>query len=332
MPAAAALVPLAGASCNYTRNGLTWSSPSTRMNHVQLVGTHNSYHVEPPLAERDVFQRFNTQPQNAYYSHPALDVQLQYQSVRNLELDLFADPDGGHYAEPLIRKLSGLEYHADPRWREPGIKVFHVSDADVHTSCVTLKHCLEVVKGWSDEFPEHVPLPFMIEFKTAEAALVPLGGAVPIPWNNETLLAGLDEEIRGVFPDERLIVPDDIRRGNLTLEESLLKYGWPDLESARGRVFFLMDNGPVHPVRTAYTDGRPSLEGRVLFTNAAEGDADCAFRKLNEPRGDANAAEIKKAVEKGYWVRTRSDVPMETVLGDDVTGMREAAFASGAQI
>ncbi|KAM0331273.1 hypothetical protein ACHAQA_002943 [Verticillium albo-atrum] len=327
-----ALVPLAAASCNYTRNGLTWTPAATRMNHVQVVGTHNSYHIEPPLEEREVFQRFHSNPRDAYYSHPTLDVQLQYQSVRNLELDLFADPDGGHYATPLIQTLAGLNYSGDQAWQEPGIKVFHVADADVHTTCVTLKGCLSVVKGWSDAHPEHVPLAFMIEFKTAEKALVPLGGAAPIPWDDEELLAGLDEEIRSVFPDERLIVPDDLRRGNLTLEASVLQHGWPDLESARGRVFFLMDNGPVHAVRTAYTAGRPSLEGRVLFTNAAEGDADCAFRKLNEPRGDANFAEIKSAVAKGYWVRTRSDVPMETVLGADVTGMREAAFASGAQI
>ncbi|KAH6695574.1 acid phosphatase [Plectosphaerella plurivora] len=320
----------AAVACNHTTNGLTWTS-AVRMNQIQVIGTHNAYHVESQLAERAVFEQFMPSPQNYYYAHPTLDIQLKYQSMRNLELDLFADPEGGHYANPLIRSRSGLPPPTDPAYQEPGIKVFHVADADIHTTCLTLIGCLKTIKTWSDAHRDHVPLPLMIELKTADARITALGGAAAIPWTTE-LLDGLDVEIRSVFPADRLVVPDDIRRGNLTLEASVLRHGWPDLDSARGRLLFLMDNGPVHTARDAYRVGRPSLEGRVLFTNAAPGDADCAFQKLNDPTGEANSKQIKDAVAANYWVRTRADVPLDTILSDDPTAMRKAAFASGAQI
>jgi hypothetical protein len=52
--------------------------------------------------------------------------------------------------------------------------------------------------------------------------------------------------------------------------------------------------------------------------------------KHNEPRGN-DTAEIQRLVKKGYIVRTRADVPLETVLKRD-SEMRESALKSGAQI
>jgi hypothetical protein len=250
------------------------------MNQIQVVGSHNSYHIESPLAERTVQQVMLPNTVNYWYSHPQLDIQLADQQMRNLEIDVLADPAGGNYAKPLIRTLSGLPQDDDPAWQQPGVKVLHIPDTDVHTVCKTLVACLGIIKGWMDENPRSVPLPIMMEFKTASTATAVLGGAKVIEWDDAELLDGLDGEIRSVFGPEQLLTPDDIRRGNLTLEQSVLEHGWPDLESARGRIFFLMDNGPDHPVRFKYNEGRPNLEGRVLFTNAAPGDSDCAFQKV----------------------------------------------------
>ncbi|GKT52337.1 uncharacterized protein ColSpa_12518 [Colletotrichum spaethianum] len=104
LKAALFLLPFVNAaSCangSYTHNGLTWSPRAVRMNQVQVIGTHNSYHREAPLVEHPTQATILPNVQNYYYSHPALDVQLNYQSIRNLELDLFADPEGGHYATP----------------------------------------------------------------------------------------------------------------------------------------------------------------------------------------------------------------------------------------
>lgn len=203
------------------------------------------------------------------------------------------------------------------------------------STCHTFIECLGILQTWSRANPGHVPIPIMLEFKTSEPLIAAAGGRSPvIPWNDTALLDGVDAEIRSVFAPQELITADDLRRGNLnqTLEASVLQRGWPDLDSARGRFLFLMDNEPgAGTVAEAYTTGRPSLEGRVIFTNSRPGRPDCAFQKLNDPRGD-NLANIQEQVRRGYWVRTRADEPLDTLLGDDVTGMRDAAFASGAQI
>lgn len=262
----------------YMRNGLKWSS-GIRMNQVQVVGTHNSYHTEGPFEEQRALLEITPDARHLFYSHPALDVQAEFQGVRSFELDVYADPEGGRYAEPLIRKKVGEEGDV-AALRGEGIKVFHMVGVDYHSTCSTLKSCLGVIKAWSDEHPGHVPIPLMIEFKTTDAMVSAWSGATAVSWANQTLLREFDEEIRAVFPRERMVVPDDLRRSGLTLEESVLTHGWPDLESARGRVLFFMDNGPVHEVRDAYSEGRPSLEGRVVFTNSRPGKADCAFQKV----------------------------------------------------
>jgi hypothetical protein len=155
-----------------------------------------------------------------------------------------------------------------------------------------------------------------------------IGGVRVPPWDAAALDA-LDAEIRSVFRRDELITPDDVRRGGLTLQQSVLRRGWLRLRAARGRVAFLMDNNPG-AISAAYTAGRPSLQGRVLFTNARPGSPDAAFVKRNDPTGPA-LAEIRALVRAGYLARTRSDEPLATVLSGDTTRLR-AALASGAQL
>ncbi|KAF4119372.1 hypothetical protein GMORB2_4891 [Geosmithia morbida] len=284
------------------------------MNQIQVVGSHNSYHIESDLEERDAQQKLLKNTVNYWYSHTQLDLQLGEQQMRNLEIDVLADPKGGNYAEPLVRSMSGLPYPTDPAWKEPGVKVLHVPGADVHTQCVTLISCLGIIKSWMDAHPLAVPIPIMMELKVADAEL----GSRPYAWDRDggALLDELDDEIRSVFGEDQLLTPDSLRQTGRTLEQSVLERGWPDLDSARGRIFFLMDNGPDHVYRHAYKKGRPSLQGR-----------------LNSPTSDEENANIRKQVAANYWVRTRADEPMGTIIGKNCsTEQREAAFRSGAQI
>jgi hypothetical protein len=305
---------------------------AVRMNQIQVIGTHNSYKRELNRTEERTYDQIIATPgdyeQFLAYSHPSIRNQFARQEVRGLELDLFPDPAGGLYAEPLVRKRLGTGPLADPDWRAPGIKVLHIVDLDYKTSCIRLVSCLEQVERWSDDNPGHVPLQILLELKQSDRRAVAQGGVVAPPWELAQLDA-LDAEIRSVFSERDLITPDDVRRRGLTLEQSVRRHGWPSLERSRGKVLFLLDNEPG-PIRQAYTAGRPNLEGRVLFTNSRPGLPDAAFVKRNEPRG-ANTAEIQALVRDGYLVRTRSDVPLATVTAND-PAMLQAALASGAQL
>jgi hypothetical protein len=303
-----------------------------RLNELQVVGTHNSYHRETSEREQDAYDALISTPGDygafLKYSHAALSQQLERQDVRGLELDLLPDPRGGLYAAPLVRRRLALGPLPDPAWGRPGTKVLHVPDFDYDTTCVQLVTCLRQLRDWSRAHPEHVPIPIMLELKGSDARAVALGGAAAPGWDRDALDT-LDAEIRSVFGAGEMITPDDVRRPGETLERSVLDHGWPRLRDSRGQVLFLLDNEPG-PIRDAYVAGRPSLEGRVVFTNSRPGLSDAAFVKRNEPRGPGTD-EIADLVRRGYFVRTRSDVPLQTVVAND-RSMLAAALASGAQL
>ena len=171
----------------------------------------------------------------------------------------------------------------------------------------------------------------MLEFKNQEPSIAALGGAPGEPWNITNILT-VDAEIRSVFSEDELITPDDVRKPGLTLEQSVLQHGWPTQRSARNKVMFLMDNEPSPGlIRNPYrANGHQNLEGRAIFTNSVPGESDGAFLKRNDPTGD-NLQLIQDLVKKGYFVRTRSDEPISTVLENSFV-MRDAALASGAQL
>jgi hypothetical protein len=322
---AAALAGLADASS-------PTGAGAVRLNEVQAIGTHNSYKRETSEAEQAEYDSIIATPgdYDAFlaYSHARIGDQFARQNVRGLELDLFPDPDGGLYVEPLVRKRLGMGPLPDPAWRQPGVKVLHIVDFDYETTCVLLTTCLQEVKRWSDANPLHVPLTILLELKQSDRRAVDNGGVVAPPWNAAALDA-LDAEIRSVFTDDEMVTPDDVRRPGLSLEQSVRDYGWPTLLRSRGQVLFLLDNDPG-AIRNAYIAGRPNLEGRVIFTNSRVGLTDAAFIKRNDPLG-ANTAQIQDLVRQGYLVRTRSDIPLATVKSGD-TAMLDAALRSGAHV
>jgi hypothetical protein len=331
MPCRCALVALALPLALAAQGSAVAQGP-LRMNEIQTIGTHNSYHRELSKAEQvahdGVYGDAPVYDGFLAYSHASLPNQFEHQDVRGLELDLFPDPGGGLYANPLVRQRAGLAPLTDPAWGEPGVKVIHISDFDYQTTCVRLVTCLEQVRAWSDANPGHVPVPILLELKQSGRRAVEQGGAASPPWDGEALDA-LDAEIRSVFSEREMITPDDVRRPGWTLEQSVRQRGWPELDRSRGTVLFLFDNDPG-PIRDAYIAGRPSLQGRVIFTSVPPGNDDTAFVKRNNPLG-ANTAQIQQLIRDGYYVRTRSDVPLGTVRSGD-TEMLEAALASGAQI
>ena len=100
-----------------------------RVHHLQMRGTHNSYHLEPAVPVHPSHR----------YSHVPLDVQLEEEGVRAFELDLH-------------RHLTG--------WR-----VYHISVVDAQSTCRHLVDCLSVIGDWSAANPEHAPVIIWLEPK-----------------------------------------------------------------------------------------------------------------------------------------------------------------------
>jgi hypothetical protein len=304
------------------------AAQTLRMNQIQMVGTHNSYHAGLAPAEMAILQRQNPQAAESLdYKHPRLEAQLDA-GVRQLELDVYGDSNGGLFADPLYLRLAAKEGPVDPMpagWaeamRKPGIKVLHANDVDFRSHCATFAACLRIVRGWSKAHPRHLPV--YIQIETKKVGRPRPGFATPEPVTKAAMDA-LDEEILSVFARAEVVTPDDVRGKHETLEQAILTEGWPELEWARGKVVFLLDQEDVTPL---YVEGHPSLRGRMMFTNSTPGSPDAAFVKWN----NAASTGIADLVRKGYLVRTMTDGGAKSVKAGD-TERRDLGIASGAQI
>jgi hypothetical protein len=298
-----------------------------RLNEIQVLGTHNSYHIQPRAGLLGAIASFEPElAATLEYTHFPLDEQLE-RGARQLEIDVYADPAGGHYA----RRAGLLALGQDPvsglaELNAPGLKVLHIQDLDFETHCLSFVACLETIRGWSRAHPTHVPLMIMVEAKQDPIDdPLGLGFAVPVPFGPSEL-GSIDAEIRSVFSDADLITPDEVRGRADTLERAVLEQGWPRVLEARGRVLFTLLNGGA--ARDGYVGGHASLAGRVMFTTSPVGTPEAAFFNVNDARVDAS--RIAELVSAGYLVRTRADIDtIEARSGD--TSLQAAAFASGAQ-
>jgi hypothetical protein len=293
-----------------------------RLNQIQAIGSHNSYHLAPPAALLNTLRRFSSEVDAWNYSHPPLGVQLRDFGLRQFELDVFADPDGGLFANPLGRRLLALTGAAaepfDPQglMQQPGFKVLHVPDIDFWSNALTLRSALRELS--EALLPDDLPILVLVEAKETGHALLPTR---PLPFTRERLLE-LEAEILEVIPREKIVTPDEVRGGKETLRQAILGHGWPEVDSLRGRFIFALDN--TGEIRDRYLEGNPSLEGRLFFASAPSHEhPSAAWFKRNDPVG--GFAEIQHLVRRGFLVRTRAD----TRAADPV--MRERAFASGAQ-
>jgi hypothetical protein len=300
-----------------------------RINQIQVIGTHNSYHAGLAPAIAKLMQQKSPEILvQLDYRHADLTTQLNA-GVRQIELDIFADAKGGRYAHPAgpdIAANAGLPADApvDPEGKmlRPGFKVMHVQDIDYLSVCQPFVECLRQVRTWSHIHPDHVPIFILIETRQDVASKeIPM--VVPEPFTISVLDA-LDAEIRSVFSKEEIITPDQVRGRFSTLEKAVLHGGWPTLDEARGKVVFLMDQKDVSPL---YLQGHPSLRGRILFTNSEPGQPDAAFVEKNE----GMAGKIADLVRQGYMVRTRADADTAEARKCDVR-RRDEALGSGAQM
>lgn len=299
--------------------------PEPRLNQIQVIGTHNSYHAG---LTPDVAALLKARKPEAFegldYAHAGLTAQLDH-GIRQVELDIYADSKGGRYAHPSGAGFArGGAAAFDPAgiMARPGFKVMHLQDIDYVSNCQPFVACLTEIRGWSRAHPRHAPLFILVETKTQ----APVPGVPMVTPESFTpaVMDALDAEIRDVFAADEMILPDQVRGAHATLEAAVRQGAWPTLSAARGKVIFLLDQKDV---TATYVAGHPSLAGRVLFTNADPGQPDAAFVEEN----DGSPRLVATLVRRGYLVRTRADADTKEGRSGD-TSRRDGALRGGAQI
>jgi len=306
------------------------SDEDLRINQIQVIGTHNSYHAGLTPGVAKLLQATNPKAFDGLdYQHAGLTTQFNH-GIRQVELDVYVDAKGGRFAHPFGATLNaGGAAAFDPEhvFAKPGYKVMHVQDIDYVSNCQPFTGCLKEIRAWSKAHPNHLPLFVLVETKTQDP-IKAVPGMVDYERFTPEALDALDAEIRSVFPDNERITPDQVRGKYATLPEAVAAKGngggWPTLKAARGKIVFLLDQENITP---NYVAGHPALKGRVLFTNAKAGAPDAAFVEHN----DATPVEIDALVKQGYIVRTRSDGDTKEGRSGDTTN-RDKALASGAQM
>ncbi len=301
-----------------------------RLDQIQAIGTHNSYHIAP---SPEVFHLLGARGpaigKGLEYTHRPLAEQFGDLGIRQVELDLFADPQGGRYAHPAGRRIllglgkgAGPDPNAGGILEKPGCKVLHIQDIDFRSTVPTFVAALGQIRDWSRLHPRHVPILVLVELKDEPVVALPTR---PHPFDAATLDA-VDAEIRSVFKPAEFLSPDDVRGDSATLRDAVRGKGWPRLDHVRGRVFFGLDN--EGPIRARYLEGRPSLQGRAMFATVEADEPAAAWMKVNDPVADFD--RIQGLVRQGFLVRTRADANTAQARANDPS-RRDRALASGAQ-
>lgn len=293
-------VAVGAVECKRTAETAYPCDDQLRLNQMQNLGTHNSFHPHPAQGKMQeiIAQRFSYFVGQSEYRHPPLTQQLEQHGIRHFELDVFADPEGGRFSQiPLLATVGEPIERNIPELDRPGFKVLHLAQIDPDSTCWSLRSCLEEIKSWSDKNPLHLPIMIMLEEKSVD--FLGVTNYLPsIAWT-EADYAALEAEILSVIPREKLIIPDDVQKDHPSLEQAILKEGWPTLADSRGKFIFTQYHGRRHE----------SLAGRVQFPDLPAGDPHAAFIVLEDVIKDYE--KIADLVRKGYLVRTRSDIHLD---------------------
>ena len=226
-----------------TAAGANRLDDTLRTNQVQVLATHNSYHIQQdmPIASSPTTQ----------YTHAPLDQQLDM-GVRGFELDVANAPDGQ-------------------------FPVLHTPVGDNTSNCTPIAECLQVVRTWSTAHPGHVPIFILIEPKNDDIDFT------IDPTLRRFDAAGLDQldAIVRSSLGRQLITPDSVRGKSKTLRAAVTGRGWPTLAKTRGKVLVALNTSGA--IRDVFLQGHPSLEKRAMFVTADEQSPAAAVIKMDDP-------------------------------------------------
>lgn len=283
---------------------------SLKINQLQYLGSHNSYKAPTDerllnflIAVEDILP-IGDSPKELDYSHVSLREQFTNFGIRQIELDLYLDPQGGNFYNRMGYQLINEDVSSnEEELLAPGIKVLHIPDIDFNSNQLTFKGTLQEIRDWSNDYPEHLPIFILLELKEESIRdYLPSSNFTEVlPWDNQQALTSLENEILSVFPRDEIITPDEVRGSYSTLNEAVINNNWPTIDAVRGKVIFLHNNDHINSI---YTANAPNLENKLIFTNSSPGNDDAAFLLMNNSQ---NVSQIQQLVDQGYLVRTRVD-------------------------
>ena len=318
------------------------------INQLQVIGSHNSYRKRTdPYVLGFMYQSAQLLPPDFNpdywdYEHLPLEEQFTNYGIRCIEFDIFDDPAGGlfyfRYGKAVVTNDPNEGYANIPDLLMPGLKMLHYPDLDYNTNnYYTFKKGLTAVKNWSDAHPTHLPIVIMVEPKEddphtelegiAQLFNIPNLFTHTIPFTASNLLT-IEQEIWDVFGDDQVLIPDEIRGDQPTLNHAITHKKWPTLANARGKVMFVMLTS--NNEKEAYLGMYPGLQGATMFVFSDPGNPETAFVRMEDPVN--HFVQIQDLVNSGYMVRTRADAETLEARYPGNTVRRDKAFASGAQI
>jgi hypothetical protein len=299
-----------------------------KLNEIQVIGSHNSYKSQMAPELLTYLAKVNpSASQSLEYAHIPLESQLDL-GLRNLELDVYHDPQGGRYSNPkgleIIKASGGTipDYDPNDALSKPGLKLFHVQDLDFQSHYLLFADALKALKKWSESNPDHSPIFILINAKDDN-----IPGTRPTLPFTSAALDSIDLEIRTNLGMDHLVTPDMVKGKYTDLETAVLAGNWPSLESVKGRFLFVLDEKEEKIDR--YLTAKPELKDAVLFVNKTEGNPTAGFRINNNAVKDE--AYIRDLFKKGYMIRTRADSDTKEARTDDYSTFKKAK-ASGAQV
>jgi Phosphoinositide phospholipase C, Ca2+-dependent len=245
-----------------------------RLNQIQLIASHNSYHIKPD--ELRLFMVGLVDPAGAKsmrYTHAPISTQFD-RGIRSIELDI--------------------------RRKGDQFQVVHVPLVGDNSNCPDFKLALKEIQNWSRNHQGHIPILVLMELKNDWMELDPTLD----PFTPESLNT-LDQTILSIFSRDNLLMPDDIRGNAESLEKAIAEKGWPLVKDVLGKILFILHENEEY--RNYYLQGNPTLKKRVMFTCTTPGQPDGAFILHNEVEEEA----ITRLVKMNYMVRTRADAELQ---------------------
>mmetsp|Transcript_16340 Transcript_16340/g.35329 ORF Transcript_16340/g.35329 Transcript_16340/m.35329 type:complete len:460 (+) Transcript_16340:1553-2932(+) len=282
---------------------------TVKLNHIQVLHAHNSYHQCPGPVMRALFQNQIARPlasafgtTELQYTMPPMDELVTQYGVRSFEIDVAYDEVGGTFynrAGPKLARFLGVpnattEMFGPESLRTPGWKVVHIPDIDFRSTCNTLVECLQPLQRWRQAHPQHDPLFIHLEPKTVNitataveqnlTSIINLVNGVlrsspdgsqslasTVPPNKEQVLQ-LERDVLQVFNRSDIFTPDAMRGRYSSIRQRIRQQGFPNLSSLQGKVLLVLIDS--EPFTTLYEELYPNTRGALFFREGSPNNRD----------------------------------------------------------